>query len=56
MNEIIENLSADVRKTLLDACVKIAELHRKPYPVTDWSKGYSQCAHDIANEIRKMQK
>ena len=54
MKDAIDKLADDVRKSVVETCAKVAEIHRIPAPENTYQHGYNDAVRDIAAKIRRL--
>lgn len=52
--DALDDLAAFVKKTTIEYCAKVAEIHRNSTPNSSWSQGYNAAVADIAAKIREL--
>lgn len=55
MQDILDNLAANIRKTVIEYCAKVTDIHRRRGD-DEYTRGYNAAVADIAAKIREMNK
>lgn len=53
MEDVIDKLASDVKKTVVESCAKVAEIHLK-HPDMPGAEYYNAAVQDIAAKIRRL--
>lgn len=54
MQTTIEKLASDIKATVRDTAVKVADIHRIARPENEFQNGYNAAVADIAAKIREL--
>lgn len=54
MSDLLDKLTDDVKKTTVEYCVKVCEIHRIPAPENEYQRGYNAAVKEIADKIRRL--
>jgi len=52
--DIFDKLAADIKKSVIGTCAKVAEIHRIRNVDNEYQRGYNAAAFDIAAKIREL--
>ncbi len=54
MQDTLDKLADDVKRSVIETCAKVAEIHCLRTSEGDWAKGYNAAVAEIAAKIRKL--
>lgn len=54
MKDAFDKLADDIKKSSVETCAKVAEIHRIPRPENEYQHGYNDAVAEIAAKIREL--